>query len=99
MDARIFWLSFFKSRAAVTSDDFLNALEQLAQMQKNPHLYIAKKFEYQKPACDKDYLVSLDQHGNYICECVAHIVGSESFAIGGIDVPQNFNQSAEYSGE
>ena len=26
-DAQIFWLSFFKSRAAVTADDFLNALE------------------------------------------------------------------------
>jgi len=37
--SQVFWLSFFKSQAAISADDFFGALRELANMNKIPQFY------------------------------------------------------------
>ena len=46
-NAQVFWLSFFKSQAAVSADDFFSALRELAHMNKIPSFYEANLPAYQ----------------------------------------------------
>ena len=46
-NAQVFWLSFFKSQAAVSADDFFGALRELAHLNKIPSFYEANLPAYQ----------------------------------------------------
>ena len=39
LNAQVFWLSFFKNQAAVSADDFFNALSEFANINKIPHFF------------------------------------------------------------
>jgi len=65
-NTQVFWLTFFKSQAAVSSDDFFNALKELANMNKIPQFYDMNLPQYQRMAIESDFVFSLSQHAEEI---------------------------------
>ena len=53
-NAQVFWLSFFKSQAAVSADDFFNALYEVANLNKIPNFYTANLPKYQAVSIEHD---------------------------------------------
>ena len=61
-NAQVFWLSFFKSQAAVSADDFFGALRELAHLNKIPSFYEANLPAYQEAAIQCDFVFSFSEH-------------------------------------
>jgi hypothetical protein len=38
-NSQVFWLTFFKSQAAISADDFFGAIRELCNMNKIPQFY------------------------------------------------------------
>ena len=72
--AQIFWLSFFKSQAAVSADDFFGALRELANLNKIPQFYDSNLPAYQNAAIASDFVFSLDVNAHEITELVQQVV-------------------------
>ena len=67
---QVFWLSFFKSQAAVSADDFFGALRELANLNKIPQFYDSNLPAYQNAAIASDFVFSLDVNAHEISELV-----------------------------
>ena len=65
-NAQVFWLSFFKSQAAVSADDFFSALRELAHLNKIPSFYEANLPAYQQQAIASDFMFSYAEHADQI---------------------------------
>ena len=76
--AQVFWLTFFKSQAAISADDFFGALRELANMNKIPNHYDENLPAYQQAAIACDFVFSLDQHSDSIQSMVQHVVDAGS---------------------
>lgn len=76
--AQVFWLTFFKSQAAISADDFFGALRELANMNKIPNHYDEHLPSYQQAAIACDFVFSLDQHSDSIQAMVQHVVDAGS---------------------
>ena len=59
INVQVFWLSFFKSQAAISADDFFGALRELANMNKIPEFYNQNMPAYQRAAINCDFVFSL----------------------------------------
>ena len=59
-NAQVFWLSFFKSQAAVSADDFFGAIRELANMNMIPQVYDQNILNYQQASVACDFVFSLD---------------------------------------
>ena len=73
-NAQVFWLTFFNSQAAVSADDFFNALREVAALNKIPSFYEANIPQYQEAAREKEYMMSLAEHGQDISLFVQNVV-------------------------
>lgn len=62
-NSQVFWLTFFKSQAAISADDFFSALRELANMNKVPEFFKMNQPAYQEAAIASDFIFSLAQHG------------------------------------
>ena len=59
INVQVFWLTFFKSQAAISADDFFGALRELANMNKIPEFYNQNMPAYQRAAINCDFVFSL----------------------------------------
>jgi hypothetical protein len=73
-NAQVFWLTFFKSQAAVSADDFFSALRELAHLNKVPQFFTASLPAYQAEAQNSDYLISITANAKEIIEYVQQVV-------------------------
>ena len=72
-NAQVFWLSFFKSQAAVSADDFFGALRELAHLNKIPSFYEANLPAYQAAAIQCDFVFSFTEHAEQIAVLVQQV--------------------------
>ena len=77
-NAQVFWLTFFKSQAAVSADDFFGALRELANLNKIPQFYEMNLPEYQRAAIASDFVFSLGEHAENITVLVQQVVDAGS---------------------
>jgi len=77
----VFWLSFFKSQAAVSADEFFGALRELTQINKISEFYAAQLPSYQKAAIDADFVFSISEHAELIAILVQQVADA-SQAVG-----------------
>jgi len=73
-NAQVFWLSFFKSQSAVSSDEFFIALRELCLMNKIPDFFTASVPAYHQSSVSQDFLVSLERDAQQIAIFVQQIV-------------------------
>ncbi|MFO0118404.1 MAG: hypothetical protein ACK521_12605 [bacterium] len=73
-NAQVFWLTFFKSQAAVSADDFFSALRELAHLNKVPQFFTASLPAYQAEAQSSDYLISVTANAKEIIQYVQQVV-------------------------
>jgi len=72
-NSQVFWLSFFKSQAAVSADDFFGALRELAHLNKIPSFYEANLPAYQQAAIACDFVFSFTDHAEQIVTLVQQV--------------------------
>lgn len=66
----MFWLTFFKSQAAISADDFFGALRELANLNMMPDFYQRNLPAYQQAAIASDFVFSLTDHASQIVTLV-----------------------------
>lgn len=71
---QVFWLTFFKSQAAVSADDFFGAIRELCQLNQVPEHYEQNLLNYQQAAINADYVFSLSEHSQEISTLVQNVV-------------------------
>ena len=72
-NAQVFWLSFFKSQSAVSSDEFFIALRELCLMNKIPDFFTQSVPAYHQSSVSQDFLVSLDKDAEQIAIFVQQV--------------------------
>jgi len=72
-NAQVFWLSFFKSQSAVSSDEFFIALRELCLMNKIPEFFAQSTPAYHQSSVSQDFLVSLEKDAQQIAIFVQQI--------------------------
>jgi len=77
-NAQVFWLTFFKSQAAISADDFFGALRELANLNKIPQFYEMNLPAYQAAAISSDFVFSLSEHAEEITVLVQQVVDAGS---------------------
>ena len=73
-NAQVFWLSFFKSQAAISADDFFGAIRELCNMNKIPQFYEQNLLQYQEAAIACDFVFSLNDHAQQITILLQQVV-------------------------
>ena len=73
-NAQVFWLSFFKSQAAISADDFFGAIRELCNMNKIPQFYDQNLLQYQEAAIACDFVFSLADHAQQITILLQQVV-------------------------
>ena len=73
-NTQVFWLSFFKSQAAISADDFFGALRELCNLNKIPNFYDQNLPAYQSAAISSDFVFSLTEHAEEITVLVQQVV-------------------------
>lgn len=73
-NTQVFWLSFFKSQAAISADDFFGALRELCNLNKIPNFYDQNLPAYQSAAINSDFVFSLTEHSEEISVLVQQVV-------------------------
>ena len=71
-------MTFFKSQAAVSADDFFGALRELCNLNKIPQFYDQNLPNYQQAAIASDFVFSLNDHASEICALVQQVVDAGS---------------------
>lgn len=77
-NTQVFWLTFFKSQAAISADDFFGALRELANLNKIPDFYSQNLPAYQQAAINCDFVFSLTEHSEEITVLVQQVVDAGS---------------------
>jgi len=77
-NAQVFWLTFFKSQAAISADDFFGAIRELCNLNKIPQFYDQNLPAYQAAAIACDFVFSLTDHAQEITVLVQQVVDAGS---------------------
>ena len=62
-----FWLSFFKSQMACSSDEFVEALRQLSEMNGVSGFYAGRMQSINAMMAECNYVIGVETHANLIC--------------------------------
>jgi hypothetical protein len=77
LEARVFWLSYFKSSASVSADDFFQAIRECWETSKSHDGYNSLLPVYKQAAAQNDYVFSITANASLITEFVSQ-VGSDN---------------------
>jgi hypothetical protein len=69
-----FWLSFFKSQMACSSDEFIEALRQLAEINGVPGFYAGRMASINAMMAESNYVIGVETHASLICLEVAALI-------------------------
>lgn len=79
LQARVFWLSNFKCQASVSADDLFQALREAWEFSKQGTTYEEMLPAYKQAASKNDYVFSIGQNANEICELVNDVSVNNKF--------------------